>query len=737
MKSILAILFLLVLFQSSLYAQYKYPFQNPNLPEDQRINNLLSVLTLQEKIDLLGKDLNVPRLGISGSGKIDSPPGSSGQIEGLHGVAMGGIGWQTHSPGGPGRWGATSIIPTTQFPQPIGLGETWDPSLIEKAAAQEGYEARYIFQSVNRGGLIVRAPNADLARDPRWGRFEESYGEDPFLTGTMSVAFVKGLQGDNPRHWLTASLVKHFLANSNEDKRTSSSSNFDSQLLHEYYAAPFRVAIEQGGADAYMTAFNAVNGIPMAASPLLKSLTMDRWGFNGMIDTDRDALSAMVTDLHYYPNTVQAAAGAIHAGVNQFLSSYQEDVKSALEKHLITPANIDENLRGVLRVMIRLGFLDPPALDPYMRIKAGNVPVPWDQEASKALALQITDESIVLLKNSRSLLPLNRASIRSIAVLGPKADAVYLDHYSGTPPFVVTPLQGIRSKAGPGVAVRYSAGGEEAVQLARTSDVAIIVVGNRPACHKRTDTSPCPAPTEGMETVDRKQIHLAPEQDKLIRDVYAANPRTIVVLVSSFPYTIVWEETHIPAIVHMANNSEEEGKALADVLFGDYNPAGRLTSTWPASISQLPSMMDYNIRNGRTYMYFQHKPLFPFGFGLGYTTFTYSGLHASLSRVSAGNVVEVSLRVTNTGQRSGDEVVEMYVKHMHSKVPRPKMELEGFKRVYVPAGQSTEVEIPLSAKSLMYWSASERKWLLEDDKVKIMLGSSSQDIKLSTVIKVQ
>lgn len=739
LKSLLAafVLLLLVTFQPSLFAQYKYPFQNPNLPEDQRMNNLLSVLTLQEKIDLLGKDLNVPRLGIYGSGKIDSAPGSSGQFEGLHGIAMGGIGWQTHSPGEPGRWGGKSIIPTTQFPQPIGLGETWDPALVQKAAAEEGYEARFIFQSVGRGGLIVRAPNADLARDPRWGRFEESYGEDPYLTGTMSVAFVKGLQGDNPRYWLTASLVKHFLANSNEDKRTSSSSNFDSRLLHEYYAVPFRMAIEQGGADAYMAAFNAVNGIPMTASPLLKSLTMDRWGFNGMIDTDRDALGFMVTDQHYYPNTVEAAAGAIHAGVNQFLSSYQEEVKSALDKHLISDSDIDKNLRGVLRIMIRLGFLDPPALDPYSQINADRVSVPWRREASKALVRQITDESIVLLKNSNHLLPLDRTFIKSIALIGAKANAVYLDRYSGTPPLAVTPLEGIRSKAGSLVNVRFSAGGEQAVNLARNSDVAIVVVGNRPACNKRTDTSPCPDPTEGMETIDRKEINLTLAQENLIREVHAANPRTIVVLVSSFPYAIDWEQRHIPAIVHMANNSEEEGNALADVLFGDYNPAGRLTSTWPTSISQLPPMMDYNIRDGRTYMYLRDKPLFPFGFGLSYTTFVYSNLHTSSRSLSLGKKIDISLQVKNTGPRSGDEVVQMYVKHLDSKVSRPKMELEGFKRVYVPAGQSAEVVVPLSARSLMYWDAAKNDWSLEKDRIEIMIGSSSSDIRLTREISVR
>jgi beta-glucosidase len=730
------VLFLFAAIEPLLFAQVTYPFQNPNLPADQRIDNVLSLLTLEEKIDLLGKNLNVPRLGIYGSGKIDSAPGTSGQFEGLHGLAMGGIGWAGHSPGAPGRWGGNSVIPTTQFPQPVGLGETWDPDLLQKAAAQEGYEARYIFQSLNRGGLIVRAPNADLARDPRWGRVEESYGEDPYLTGTMSVAFVKGLQGDNPRYWLTASLVKHFLANSNEDGRTGSSSNFDSRLLQEYYAVPFRMTIEQGHADAYMAAFNAVNGIPMTASPLLRSLTMNKWGFDGMIDTDRDALGSMVTDHHYYPNTVEAAAGAIHAGINQFLSSYQTDLKSALQNKLIADADIDQNLRGVLRVMIRLGFMDPRTLVPYTQINADHVSVPWEQESSKTLVLHVTQESIVLLKNSKQLLPLNISSIRSIAVIGSQANEVHLDRYSGTPHFAVTPLQGIQSKVSSKVDVRYSAGSNAAVQLARTSDIAIVVVGNRPACNKRTDTFPCPDATEGMETVDRKQINLMPEQEKLIQDVYAANPRTIVVLVSSFPYTIDWEKQHIPAILHMANNSEEEGNALADVLFGDYNPAGRLVVTWPQSITQLPPMMDYNIRDGRTYMYFHGIPLFPFGYGLSYTTFAYSKLRTSSSRLSMDKQVDVSLQVTNTGLRSGDEVVQMYVKHVNSKVARPALELKGFQRVYVPAGQTIVVKLPLTAKSLMYWISPQEKWSLENDKVEIMIGSSSQDIKLSKVLDV-
>lgn len=229
------------------FAQQQYPFQNPNLPVEDRISNVLSVMTLQEKIDFMGTSLNIKRLGIHAQGDVPTIPGSGGQFEGLHGLAIGGPGnWGRRSPGTPGEHGGISTITTTQFPQPVGLGETWDPALIQQAAAQEGREARFIFQSYDRGGLILRAPNADLARDPRWGRSEESYGEDPFLTGTMATAFVKGLHGDDRRYWLTISLVKHFVANSNEDNRTGSSSNFDAALMHDYYAAPFRMAIEQG-----------------------------------------------------------------------------------------------------------------------------------------------------------------------------------------------------------------------------------------------------------------------------------------------------------------------------------------------------------------------------------------------------------------------------------------------------------------------------------------------------------
>jgi beta-glucosidase len=713
---------------------YQYPFQNPSLPVEARVNNILSLMTLEEKISALSTSPDVPRLGIQGSG----------HIEGLHGVAL----------GGPGGWEGKGLkpLPTTQFPQSVGLGETWDPDLLQKAAAIEGYEARYIFQSEDqrskrewegereghrREAIVIRAPNADLARDPRWGRSEESFGEDPYLTGTMTVAFIHGLQGDDPHYWLSASLMKHFLANSNENGRDGSSSNFDERLLREYYSVPFRMGVMEGGARAYMTAYNAHNGIPMAAAPILRDMTMHEWGFDGIICTDAGALTNMVTQHKYFPEINQATAGAIHAGINQFLDKYREGAKRAVENKLVNLSEIDENLRGVYRVMIRLGQLDPPELVPYSRIK-GAAPA-WDNEEHKALARKITQESIVLLKNellkdSQPLLPLDQTKLKSVAVIGPYADQVALDWYSGTPPYAVSPLEGIKNKLGASVKVSFAHDNShgDAAKIARAADVAIVVVGNHPTCN--AGWAKCPLPSDGKEAIDRKSITL--EQEELVKQVLAVNPRTVVVLISSFPFAIQWTQEHAPAIVHMAHNSQEEGNALADVLFGDYNPAGRLVVTWPMSLDQLPPMMDYDLRHGRTYMYFRQKPLYPFGYGLSYTSFAWSNLRTSSGKLQRGGEITVSVDVRNTGSRAGDEVVEMYVTHVNSKVERPIEELKGFKRIALQPGETKTVHLPLKANALAYWNSAKGAFEVEPDQVNIKVGSSSADVKLQKVVSV-
>jgi beta-glucosidase len=355
---------------------------------------------------------------------------------------------------------------------------------------------------------------------------------------------------------------------------------------------------------------------------------------------------------------------------------------------------------------------------------------------------------VVLLKNADAFLPLKKDSIKSIAVIGPLADSVHWDWYGGTPPHAVTPLEGIRNAASPGIKVNYAADetGNAAVHAAQSSDVAVVVVGNDPTCgpdmahdwHNSADgggTLPCTVPSDGREGRDREIITLAQEQ--LIKQVYAVNQKTVVILISSFPFAINWTQSNIPAILHMAHSSQDEGTALAKVLFGDYNPGGRLVTTWPKSVDQLPPMMDYDIRHGRTYMYFKGEPLYPFGYGLSYTTFSYANLKASSAELGSDGTITVSVDVTNTGSRAGDEVVQLYVKHLKSKVERPIEELKGFQRVTLKPHETKTVQIPLKASTLAFWNEKQNQFKVEPEPVKLMIGSSAKDIKLVTTVNVR
>jgi beta-glucosidase len=690
-------------------------------------------MTLEEKADMLSEEAlsrgmmskpDVPRLGVVGTG----------HVEGLHGLSQGGPGnWQ-----GPGK----VVIPTTQFPQARGLGQTWDPALLEQLAGVKGIESRYVAGRYHRGGLIVRAPNADLARDPRWGRNEESFGEDPYQTGTLAVAYVKGLQGNDLHYWLSASLMKHFLANSNEDGRSTGSSNFDERLFREYYSVPFRMGIEEGHAGGFMTAYNAWNGIPMVVNPVLKSVVMKEWGFNGIICTDGGALSQVMTQHHYVKTLPEAAAGAIHAGVNTFIDNYKNTTQATLDavkQGLVSEADIDADLRGLLRVMFRLGYLDPAGRVSYSGIGITDVDPakgdPWYWSEHKALARKATDESIVPLKNERQMLPLNAAKLKSIAVIGPDADKALLDLYGGTPPYAISPLEGIRKRAGAGVSVQFATGDDlkQAADLARRSDVAIVIIGNDPTCGF-VGWHHCALPSEGHEAQDRTSLTL--EQEEIAKTVYAANPHTVVVLNVKFPYTTTWSQENVPAIVEMTHGSQEEGNGLADVLFGDYDPAGRLTQTWVASMDQLPPMLDYDIRHGRTYMYLKQKPLYAFGYGLSYTTFTYSHLRLTADTLHANGTLGVKVEIRNTGKRDGDEVVQLYVAHLNSKVERPLEELKGFERIHLATGEAKTVTLPLHAAALRYWDTSAGHWVLEPDQVEIRVGASSDDIRARQTINV-
>ena len=720
-------------------AQPKYPFQDPALDPEKRIDNAISLLTLDEKIAGLGASgVESTRLGIR---KMDIG-------EALSGVVLGGpMSTLVEAfPNAPAEL-RMQPTPTTQFSQGVGFGRTWDAALVRKAGEVIGSEARYIFENGKnpKAFLVLLTPNADLARDPRWGRTQESYGEDPMLNGTLAAALIQGIQGGDPKHWQAASLVKHFLANSNEEGRYGSTSDFDIRLLREYYSVPFRMAFVEGGARSYMASYNAWNKVPMTVNPILRDITMKEWGVDGIICTDAGSLGNLVSQHKYYPDLKQAAAASIKAGINMYLAifeNYKVAVKGALDDKLLSEAEIDTALRGSLRTGIRLGLLDAPGASPFAKLKGA--PDPVNSPAHNAIAKQVALESVVLLKNANRTLPLDRKALKSVAVIGPLADAVLPDFYGGVPPYTVTPLAAIKQKVGSGVTVTYAADDTNglAVKAAQASDVAIVVVGNHPTCHRTPQkllqglmaTTACEDTSEGMEGSDRKSLTLT--QEELIKNIYKANPKTVVVLISSAPYAITWTEANVPAILHTSHNGQEEGSAIADVLFGDYNPAGRLVHTWVQSIEQVPPMMDYNIRHGRTYLYFKKTPLYPFGYGLSYTTFRYSKLRVSAPSLKQGGEVTVSVDVANSGLRDGEEVVQLYVRFPNSKVERPLKQLGGFERVSIPRGQTRTVSIPLKASSLAYWDETRNAWSTEKGTVQVFVGASSADERLSTSVPV-
>lgn len=703
-----------------LISAQNYKFQNTKLSDEKRIDALMEELTLDEKITLLGSDLAVPRLGIL----------PCRHHEGLHGLALGGpAAWGGRQKGENGRIIPTDC-PTTIFPQSYGLGSTWDVNLVKRVGEQASIEARYYMQrpANKRTALVMRAPNADLARDPRWGRTEESFGEDPFLTARLTVANIEGLQGDDPRYWRTAALMKHFLANSNEDRRDSTSSDFDMRLFYEYYAYPFYKGITEGGSRAFMAAYNGWNGIAMCIHPCLEEITRKQWGNNGIICTDGGALRLLVNSHHAFPTLAEGAAAVVKATTGQFLDAYLPHIKEALEKGYLTEADIDKAIRGNLFVALKLGLLDgKDSKDPYRNIGTDTTEVPpFRLEKAKQLAREVTAKSVVLLKNDKGLLPLDASKLKKIAVIGPYADKIVQDWYSGTPEYETTILEGIRAAVKQGTEVLYAPnnGIDQAVKAAAEADVALVCVGNHPF-GTRPDWTFCPVPSDGREAVDRKSLML-PDED-LLKQVFKANPNTVLVLVSSFPYTINWSQEHLPAIVHITHCSQEQGNGLADVLFGKVNPAGRTVQTWVKDITDLPDMMDYDIRNGRTYMYYKGDVLYPFGYGLSYTTFDYQKIQ---SVKQDKEQVHVTVLVKNTGTRDGEEVVQLYVSYPDSKVERPAKQLRAFSRVPISAGEVKEVVFDIPKEDFAYWDEAQNKFVIEPGKVQLLIGASSADIRL-------
>lgn len=692
-------------------------FNDPAINEEQRLDDLIARMTLDEKVDALGNNTQVPRLGIQ----------ASGSVEGLHGIVLGGP-----------TYGDRANTPTTGFPQAYGLGETWDTNLLHRVATYISTENRYLFQNAKyrKSGLIMWTPNVDLGRDPRWGRTEECYGEDAFLTSRLAVAFIKGIQGDHPKYWRNASLMKHFLSNSNEYGRTFSSSNYSDKLFREYYAYPFYKGVTEGGSQALMTAYNAYNGTPCIMHPVLRNIVMKEWGLNGTLLTDGGAFRLLLSDHKRFDNDRAAAAAAcIKAGITKFLDEYKDAVYEALHRKLISVEDIEKAIRGNLRISLKLGLLDHTEDNPYAAIGVTDTIAPWSKPETKALVREATLKSVVLLKNQDHLLPLDRHKIKKIAVIGQRATEVLQDWYAGKPFYTVNVLDAIREEAGNDIEVRYVKTNrmDSARTVAAWADVAIVCVGNHPTCNAGWEQAP--VISEGKEAVDRQSLQL--DQEDLLLQVAQTNPNTIGVLISSFPYAINRANQTVPALLHLTQCSQELGHAVSDVIFGHYNPAGRLTQTWVKSITDLPHMMDYDITHGRTYMYFKEKPLYPFGYGLSYTRFNYSGTTLDDRVIERGDTLRVCFNLNNSGDMDGDEVVQLYVSARKHTDKDPIKQLKAFQRISLRKGEMKKVELTVPYTELQVWDEKQNRFILPDKKMTLEIGASSSDIRLRTTFRTE
>jgi beta-glucosidase len=668
---------------------------------DDRVLALVAQMTYAEKIQQLQNHAPaIPRLGLAAYEYWS---------EGLHGVLTGGA---------------------TSFPQAIALASTWDPALLERVASAISDEARG-FNARDGKGLTYWAPVINMLRDPRWGRFEESYSEDPFLMARMGVAFVRGLQGDDPKYLKVVSTPKHFAGNNSEYDRHNGSSDIDEQQLHEYYLPAFEATVVEGGAFSVMAAYNAVNGVPCAANPLLlRDNLRDAWGFKGYVVSDCDAVWDIANSHHWTSTTTEAAAKALQAGTDLNCgSTYPNELQAALDQGLVAESDVDSALVRVLRARFLLGEFDTDAGVPYSSIGAEVI----ESQANRALALEAAHAAIVLLKNDGGLLPLDRASVHSIAVIGPHGDDVTLGGYSGNPDHTVSALAGIRAADG-GATVAYQQGCtvtgakdqsaiDAAANLARQSDVAIVFAGTSQDVLR--------------EEMDRPDWNLPGAQGDLIQAVYAANRKTIVVLVTAGPLAVDWAQANVPAILTAFYDGQDQGTAVADVLFGDFNPGGKLTTTWYKGDATLPPIGDYDLRKGRTYLYYEGAPLYPFGHGLSYTTFAYGNLQIAPATIAATRTASITVDVSNTGARPGDEVVQLYTRDAFASVPRPIKELRGFQRIHLDPGQSRKVTFTLAAKDLAFWDTTSHGWRVEDGVFDIAVGASSADIRAQGSLSVR
>ena len=703
-------LFLLLICVLGMNAQ---TWKDPKAPIDKRVDDLLSQMTLEEKIGYCGSSIpGSERLGV---------PAFEWYGEALHGLKA---------------WNCT------QFPQNIAMGSTWNPDLMFDVATAISNEARAL-KNAGQKEVMMFSPTVNMARDPRWGRNEECYSEDPFLMSEIARMYVRGMQGNDPNYLKTVTTVKHYVANNVEKRREFSHSLVRDVDLYEYYFPAYKTCIIDEEATGIMTGLNGVNGTPCSANNwLVNDVLRNEWGFKGYVIADWAAVQGLEKRMRFAKSQEEAAAMAIKAGVDQECfrhttkpAPFVTALKPAIEQGLLTEEELDVSVRRLLRLRFMTGDFDDPSLNPYSKIPNSIL----ECETHKQLALKAAEQSIVLLKND-DILPLKK-DIDQLAVIGPFANRCWLGIYSGNPKSKITPLTGIRKSAKGKVsfAEGCSVTGadddqqkiDEAVALAKESNTVILLVGNDE--------------TTATETLDRISLSLPGNQHKLIKAVQAVNKNVILVLVPSGSTSIGWEQENLPGIICAWPNGQEQGTALANVLFGDVNPGGKLSTTWVKSEMELPHLHDYNVKTwkddygpevGRTYMYDKTTPLYPFGFGLSYTQFEISDLKLSSKKVKAMKDLTVNVKVSNVGDMDGDEIVQVYIRDVEAGHIVPAKALKGFKRIHIATGESKLVSIKLPYEAFSHYNVDAKEFQVEEGDFEILIGQSSETIVATATLHV-
>jgi len=718
-------------------SQADFPFLNTDLPLNLRIDDLVSRMTTEEKIlQLQHTAPAIERLGI---------PQYNWWNECLHGVARNGI--------------------ATVFPQAIGMAATFNPELIQQEAdviSTEG-RAKY-YEAISKGqreiyqGLTFWSPNINIFRDPRWGRGQETYGEDPYLTGSIGVAFVKGLQGNDPDYYKVIATAKHFAVHSGPESQRHKFDAWPSQRdLYETYLPAFEMLVKDAGVYSVMSCYNRVYGTPSSASSFLFDKTLrEKWGFKGYVVSDCWAISDMYSFHNFVPNAEKAASLSIKAGTDLSCGPEYGALLKALELGYVTEYDINTSLKRLFEARFKLGLFDPPSKVKYASISSQEN----DTDTHRALSLKVAQQSIVLLKNDhvesmgKAVLPLH-SKTKSIAVIGPYATdtAVLLGNYNGVPSHPVTLLEGIRAKAGKKIKVSFCAGVEkpeiqalrsqsesiesspqfmEAIALVQKADVVIFAGGISPNLEGEEMKVQVPGFYEG----DRTNMDLPQNQQLLLEKLKSTGKPIVLVLTNGSALSVNWASENIPAIIEAWYPGQEGGNAVADVIFGNYNPAGRLPVTFYKSVNDLPEFEDYSM-NGRTYKYFRSKPLYAFGYGLSYTSFEYGNAKLENESVTKTDTIRLSIPIRNVGRYDGDEVIQVYVKQPENVKEKPIKSLVAFERLHLLKGDSRIISISIPVSRLRHYNQEIGEYDIAIGNYELLIGAASDDIKIKTGISVK